>query len=184
MNKNQCNKLKFMLTGIQSRLEENLSFFKEMEFSYKSGKKSYGGKVTLEDGAFRLFFNGESKTMNTDALFSFFVQEGAKYESFTLFYRERGYQMELMADEKNIKTKKTEEKQEVVMDNPLLKNREYIIRPSQAPDLLKAIGIMTAEGKIKNDMIRKYNQIDRFIELIAPLFPADNDKELTVIDCC
>lgn len=39
MNKNQCNKLKFMLTGIQSRLEENLSFFKEMEFSYKSGKK-------------------------------------------------------------------------------------------------------------------------------------------------
>lgn len=138
----------------------------------------------MEDGAFRLFFNGENKTMNTDALFSFFVQEGAKYESFTLFYRERGYQMELMADEKNIKTKKTEEKQEVVMDNPLLKNREYIIRPSQAPDLLKAIGIMTAEGKIKNDMIRKYNQIDRFIELIAPLFPADNDKELTVIDCC
>ena len=76
MNKNQCNKLKFMLTGIQSRLEENLSFFKEMEFSYKSGKKSYGGKVTLEDGAFRLFFNGESKTMNTDALFSFLCRKG------------------------------------------------------------------------------------------------------------
>ena len=38
---------------------------------------------------------------------------------------------------------------------------------NQRNALLKEIGIMAENGKIKNDMIRKYNQIDHFVELIA-----------------
>ena len=40
---------------------------------------------------------------------------------------------------------------------------------------------MTADGKIKNDMIRKYNQTDRFLDLVGGMFDGMND--ITVVDC-
>ena len=54
--------------------------------------------------------------------------------------------------------------------NPLLDSgRQYLIRVDQAAALLREIGILTADGKLKNDMIRKYNQIDHYVELVAPM---------------
>ena len=47
-----------------------------------------------------------------------------------------------------------------------LLNRNYYIKVGKADALLKEIGIMTKEGKIKNDKIRKYNQIDHYVELL------------------
>lgn len=51
----------------------------------------------------------------------------------------------------------------------------------KATPLLKRLGFMTEEGKIKNDMIRKYNQTDRFIDLIEDLF--DGQNNINIIDC-
>ena len=70
------------------------------------------------------------------------------------------------------------------VNNPLLSNdREYCIRVDKASELLKEIGILTAEGKIKNDMIRKYNQIDHYVELVAPMFQKDDSEEILLLDC-
>ena len=44
---------------------------------------------------------------------------------------------------------------------------------------------MAQNGKIKNDMIRKYNQIDHFVELIEPMLKdlMKDRSELKVVDC-
>ncbi len=42
---------------------------------------------------------------------------------------------------------------------------------------------LTADGKLKNDMIRKYNQIDHYVELVAPMFEQDDSDEIVLLDC-
>ena len=46
---------------------------------------------------------------------------------------------------------------------------------------------MSKDGKIKNDRIRKYNQIDHFVELLVPMLKGASDRKggapLRVIDC-
>ena len=54
---------------------------------------------------------------------------------------------------------------------------------SEAAALLREIGILTADGKLKNDMIRKYNQIDHYVELVAPMFEQDDSDEIVLLDC-
>lgn len=53
----------------------------------------------------------------------------------------------------------------ILTETSTLLNRDYYIKPGRADSLLKEIGIMSKEGKIKNDKIRKYNQIDHYVEL-------------------
>lgn len=67
----------------------------------------------------------------------------------------------------------------------LLAHREYLVKPGQADPLLKEIGIMAANGKIRNDRIRKYNQIDHFVELLVPLLEVlgRDRRELFIVDC-
>ena len=48
---------------------------------------------------------------------------------------------------------------------------------------MKAIGIMSPDGKIRNQMIRKYNQIDHFVELVRPMLEEDDSETITVLDC-
>ena len=60
---------------------------------------------------------------------------------------------------------------------------QYLIRVDQAAALLREIGILTADGKLKNDMIRKYNQIDHYVELVAPMFEQDDSDEIVLLDC-
>ncbi len=62
--------------------------------------------------------------------------------------------------------------------------RQNFIRSGEAGELLKTLGIMTPDGKIKADMRRKFFQVDRFVELIDELIENGPLKEkLTVLDC-
>ncbi len=79
-------------------------------------------------------------------------------------------------------------------------NRDYFIRIPEASKLLKAIGILDDRNKIRNDKIRKYNQIDRFVEFadaaLREILPAGGGTEgkpseggggersvVTILDC-
>jgi SAM-dependent methyltransferase len=58
-----------------------------------------------------------------------------------------------------------------------------LVKIGEADNLLKEIGILTKEGKVKNDMIRKYNQIDHFVELIDKMIDDLSDSDtITVLD--
>lgn len=66
--------------------------------------------------------------------------------------------------------------------------RAYWIRVGEADALLQAIGIEDASGKLRTDKLRKYHQIDRFVELADPVLasllaaPAAAGQPLNVVD--
>ena len=72
----------------------------------------------------------------------------------------------------------------LISETSTLLNRDYYIKPGKADALLKEIGIMSKEGKIKNDKIRKYNQIDHYVELLEGIIDKLPSQEtINVIDC-
>ena len=96
--------------------------------------------------------------------------------------------MTLSATARGVQMKQTEreasDEEKANAANPLLDSgRQYLIRVDQAAALLREIGILTADGKLKNDMIRKYNQIDHYVELVAPMFEQDDSDEIVLLDC-
>ncbi|MNO90263.1 23S rRNA methyltransferase A [compost metagenome] len=65
-----------------------------------------------------------------------------------------------------------------------LLNRDYYIKVGKADALLKEIGIMSKDGKIKNNKIRKYNQIDHYVELLEGVLDSlPKNKVITILDC-
>lgn len=188
MNTQICNKIKFMLGGIIPRIVENKDFIKEVTFIFKSGLKEYKGKYDIESG--ELNFNGKDQNIAVEKLCDVVASEASKYDELHFNVFERGKCISLIADSKNVKILNTEEsesldetKKHQSMTSQLLK-RNYFIKVGEADEVLKEIGIITKEGKVRNDMIRKYNQIDHFVELIDGMIDEFSDNEsITVMDC-
>lgn len=189
MNKQSLNKLSLFLTGLENRLEENGEYFKKIDLVFKSGTKEFPGSVVLKEGKLKLGYSGNSELIEKNWLAVRLTKLAQNYDSLLLTYEERGTTIFIEADDKNVKMKTKENQVEEVLNNhsdvPQVSNRDYYIKVGQADDLLREIGILAANGKIKNDMIRKYNQIDRFVELINDML---NDllKEhdsITILDC-
>ena len=110
------------------------------------------------------------------------LSEAVKYESLEAVYCERGTNVIITADARNVNIRYEEPKPEAEVK--VESRRDYLIKASKAPELLKEIGIMTKDGKVKNDMIRKYNQIDHFIEVVEPILRnMDPNEPLTIMDC-
>lgn len=86
---------------------------------------------------------------------------------------------------KNIETKEEDSKDlSTPSKTSTLLNRNYYIKVGKADSLLKEINIMTKDGKIKNDKVRKYNQIDRYVELFDEMLNKLPKKQaLTILDC-
>jgi hypothetical protein len=57
------------------------------------------------------------------------------------------------------------------------------IRLPEAQPLLQALGLATAAGEIRAEKRRKFNQINRFIDLVAPMLYRGPKRRLTFLDC-
>lgn len=197
MNKNNLNKIKLFFMGLESRFNENISIFKTIEVSYKAGLKNFNGVATLDNNKLKYNFNGITKLLSIKEFFNYILEEAENYESLTVKYIERGSVVLINADNKNVTLKNMEEKiledtnksNEKDLKNfhgntSTLLNRDYYIKVGKADSLLKEIGIMTKEGKIKNDKIRKYNQIDHYVELLeGVLDELPMNKVINILDC-
>ncbi|MFZ5985846.1 MAG: class I SAM-dependent methyltransferase [Bacillota bacterium] len=190
MNKQSIGKLSLFLTGIEQRLLDNKDFFKKITVVYKSGTKEFPANIWLENGKLKMNFNGNTETLEMNWMSLRVLKHAQNYEALILIYEERGNTIIIEADDKNVKmkTKETKAQEEMLRahhEAPQVSNRDYYIKVGQADDLLKEIGILGANGKIKNDMIRKYNQIDHFVELIDDLIKdlASEHESITVLDC-
>lgn len=185
MNKQICDKIKFMLSGMTYRIKENSDFIKEISFVFKSGLKDYKG---VYDGVTQVSnFNGKDDEITIDDLPEYISKHSMNYESLEFKLNERGKVTVLLADNKNVKTKQSDsisEKEDKGIKTSQILNRNYLVKIGEADELLKEIGILTKEGKVKNDMIRKYNQIDHFVELIDKMVDEISDVEtITILDC-
>ena len=189
MQKGERNKLKLLLMGIRARLEQNREYFISAVFIFKSGKKKFQATLKLDESAsYTLVFQGTSRPMDADEVVRFFENQTEIYDSCELNYVERGTVISISVTEKGVTIKQSERSapaaDSTAANHPLLDHgRKYFIQIDRASDLLREIGILTSDGKLKNDMIRKYNQIDHYVELVAPMFERDDSEEFLLLDC-
>lgn len=174
-------KFTLMLSGVMSRLSDELDIFEEIKCDYMSGSKTFPMKITFCNNNFICSFLGTDKVIDISEISSIVVSEANKYDALNFEFITRAGGMTISVDSKGVSMKNLERKTETVQKTAVVSGRNYIIKESDAPELLKAVGVMAENGKIKNDMIRKYNQIDRFLELISDLELGDGN--LTIMDC-
>ena len=187
MLKSDLNKLKLLLMGVCAKLEQNRLYFVSTQMSFLSGSKLFQASVTPALGdAWLLSFQGSSSEVSTQQIADFFAQHATTYDEATLEYSERGRYMTISCTARGVHLKQGEQKAQASTTavNPLLDaNRQYLIGVDEAAPLLREIGILTSSGKLKNTMIRKYNQIDHYVELVAPMFEKDDTEEIVLLDC-
>lgn len=173
-------KVNLFLQSLCVKLEENNDIFKSILVTYKSGVKEYFLKIYYEDSLV-IDYLGEKREIKIKDIPYVISKELDKYDSVVIDYIDRISTLEIVADNKNVySTNKKTSSEDIVVKNSTVGGREYIIKGESSEPLLKAIGIMADNGKIKNDMVRKYNQIDRFIELISDI---DFSKDSNILDC-
>ena len=189
MNKQSIQKLSLFITGLEQRISDNSDYFKKITVIYKSGIKEYSAFVLYENGKLKLNFCGNTETLELAWLSARICKFAENYDSLLLIYEERGTTIFIECDNKNVKMKTKENTPEEAVkthnETSHIGNRDYLIKVGMADDLLKEIGILSPEGKIKNDMIRKYNQIDHFVELIVDILKelSDQYESITILDC-
>lgn len=184
MKRQSIGKLKWLLMGLNSRYENQQDYFEAVEFEFQSASQPFKGSCYAdEEDQLSVHFLGESKRMDMENYIRFLLEQSSSYDALRLHYMERGMQFTIEADDRKVVSKHEERKKVEEDASSMRKSRSCYIKPSKAQKLLKEIGIMSEEGKIKNDRIRKYNQIDYFVEVVHPLLDRLSDKEtITILD--
>lgn len=192
MKKQIADQVAFFLMGLQGRFEENDEIIR-IRVTFTSGLKKYALEAERVDNQLKFHFTGNSYTMNFPEFSGFIVNRIPEYDSAEIVMEERTRETLILADEKRAVTQskaRTEAKEDEVRATSM-SNRAYFIKPERAGALLKAIGMLGGNGKVRNDKIRKYNQIDHFIELMDPMLRKLCDertakgkkKPIQVVDC-
>ena len=187
MNRQIAEKADLFLSGLQGRYENERDFFLGIQAEFSSGNKTYELKAEADGDALSYRFMGNSYRTDFAAFRAFLKTQIPEFDEMRFTYIERGKKIHIYADAKNVssESKNASEPAEPAAAGPAMSSREYYIKPDRAAALLEAIGILGKNGKIRNDKIRKYNQIDHFIELADPLLRrlSTGKKALRIIDC-
>ena len=200
MNKQNTNKLKLFLMGLENRFSQDCLIFKQINTTFTTGLKEFKGIGLYNNRNINYNFNGKTESLSITQLFYNIIKEAENYESLSLVYSERGSAILISADNKNVTMKnidvntiKDEEIKNFSSKTPsnnisgatsTLLNRDYYVKIGSADALLKEIGIMSKDGKIKNDKIRKYNQIDHYVELLDSILDKlPKHQIINILDC-
>ena len=177
MKSASINKLSFYIQMLKARYGEG-EYFIEMKINLKSGTKVFPASVKKEGEELFLTFSGAIKKFDWNDICTICKD----YDSMQLIYKERGTDAIINADDRNVTLKYDDIAPSMENTTATVGERKYLIAPPKANALLGEIGIMGQNGKIKNDMIRKYNQIDHFVELTAD-YLKKLDGKIEVLDC-
>ena len=177
MKSNSINKISFYLQMLKARFADG-EYFIRMDISFKSGIKAFPASVEKENGELILSFSGTKEPFSWEKI----ALIAKEYDAMVLVYKERGTNAVINADDRNVTLKYDDIAPIEKNTTATVGQRQYLIAPPKANDLLKEIGIMGQNGKIKNDMVRKYNQIDHFVELVAD-YLKKLDGKIEVLDC-
>lgn len=180
MNKETVRKTSLFFTGLLSRMEENRQFFTDITISFKSGTKLFPAKILYGD-EITLDYQAVKRTVSRDEIWDIISEEFLKYDSAQIVYTERGAKLVIDASDKRVNMRHEDIAAEVSKTSVVQTGREYVVNPALAKDLLTEIGILAQNGKIKNDKIRKYNQIDYFVELMQGVLKEIDERDEYVI---
>ena len=177
MKSSSVNKLAFYIEMLKARYGSG-EYFIEIKISFKSGTKTFPAKVKKEEGKLIFTFGGAREEFSWDKI----ADTAKNYDAMHLVYRERGTDAMILADDRNVTLRYEDMAEPEQSTTATVGERKYLIAPPKANALLKEIGIMGQNGKIKNDMVRKYNQIDHFVELVSEHLKK-LDGSIEVLDC-
>lgn len=180
MNKKTTAKLSLFLSGLISRMSENSTFFKNITAELRSGTKTFRAVITDADAPL-LDYQAVQRRIAPEEIVEFLCAEASKYDAARIIYSERGTKIVIDADDKSVKMRHEDAAPEEAQSSVVQTGREYVVNPAMAKELLTEIGILAKNGKIKNDKIRKYNQIDYFVELIRGVLNEIGDRDEYVI---
>ena len=155
---------------------------------FKSGLKKYKLTAPVRPGEKLSFnFGGNTHSLDYAGFTDFICGAVPEYDELTLTYIDDYKESVILASGKDVAFRTSDRNVQKVtgargesiassarlheLSGASMSNRAYFVKPDnpRATEMLKAIGIMGDNGKVKNDKIRKYNQIDHFIELIDPM---------------
>lgn len=185
MNKQTAEKADLFMMGLEGRYQEGMDFFLSITVDFVSGNKTYSLKAERDGEMLTYRFMGNSYKTDFNGLRAFLKNQIPEFSEMRLSYQERGKIITIKADERNVLSESKDVGSAVENGVSVMSDREYYIQPDKAAGLLEAIGILGKNGKVRNDKIRKYNQIDHFIELADPLLRklSENKKCIRIIDC-
>lgn len=200
MKKSQTEKLK------QTLLVFNDVFVKKTELEsiqieLGSGKNLYKTDIKpVESGGddyYILKMTGKTIKVNPTDLCDVLANEASIYDKVVISILSAGSGRRIIADDKNIKvmnmSDNADSKKSVSgldkftngeINHGVSTKRDYYIRIDEASPVLYAIGILDEKGKVLNDKIRKYNQIDRFVEIIDPIIRGllERKEKILILD--
>ncbi|MCD8181424.1 MAG: SAM-dependent methyltransferase [Firmicutes bacterium] len=180
MNKKTVSKVNLFFTGLLSRMEENADFFNDITISFKSGTKIFPAKILYGENI-TLDYQAVKRAVGREEIWDIIAEEILKYDEARIIYSERGAKIVIDASDKKVNMRHEDVTAEVGKTSAVQTGREYVVNPALAKDLLTEIGILAKNGKIKNDKIRKYNQIDYFVELMRGVLKEIGDRDEYVI---
>ncbi len=189
MNNVLEKKLQSIINTLEDRLKESRDFFKNIEILYSSKEKTAVQKaiVYINDNDEMIFeLKKNRNVISVDQLYFTIIENSKNFEDIAIKYIERGNEITVWTEKNNVKVKYNEIQAAANShdDVSVRSNRDYMVKAGEAREVLGEIGILTSEGKVKNDMIRKYNQIDHFVELVDKLLKELSAKEsITILDC-
>lgn len=180
MNKKTVQKVSLFFSGFLSRMEENKDFFTDITINFKSGTRNFPAKILYGD---RLTFDYQAvkREVKSEELWDIVSQELLKYDEAQIIYTERGARLVIDAGDRKVSMRHEDVTAEVNKTSVVQTGREYVVNPALAKELLTEIGILAKNGKIKNDKIRKYNQIDYFVELMQGVLKDIGDRDEYII---
>ncbi|MCC8169641.1 MAG: SAM-dependent methyltransferase [Oscillospiraceae bacterium] len=180
MNKKTVSKVNLFFTGLLSRMEENADFFNDITISFKSGTKIFPAKILYGENI-TLDYQAVKRAVGREEIWDIIAEEILKYDEARIIYSERGAKIVIDASDKKVNMRHEDVTAEVGKTSAVQTGREYVVNPALAKDLLTEIGILAKNGKIKNDKIRKYNQIDYFVELMRGVLKEIGDRDEYII---
>jgi len=179
MNKQTAKKAEFFLQGILGRLSDGADFFEGVKCVFRSGTKKFEfiADLNRENMKLEFIFQGQRYSVDMKGFCDFVMEQIPLFDTMTLTYCERGKGYIIEADDRRVTTKSADnitlegkgKKEQAVSAAVSMSKREYFVRPDKAAKVLETIGVLGQNGKVRNDMIRKYNQIDHFVELLDPM---------------
>ena len=137
-------------------------------------------KITYDNG-FILNYQAVKRTLSSDELAEFIPAEASKYDSARIIYSERGARIVIEADDKRVNMRHEAVTAAEPQTSVVESGREYVVNPALASELLTELGILAKNGKIKNDKIRKYNQIDYFVELMKGVLDEIGERDEYIV---
>ena len=179
MKNNIIEKMNLPLSLWQELLEQHADFI-EIAINLRTGNREIAGNIELAAGSDRHFISrlpGETLQGSPSDVMAWLKERLLQYDSVILILRQHGKSQMLAADRKGVSFQpqfKDPVKQKAtaavnVHSYGASDKRQYRIKLDEAAGLLEVIGITDKNGKLKNDKYRKYQQIDRFVELAEPI---------------